>query len=238
MRSENENSMRRIFSYIASLLAIASATLQLVSCGIMELEEQEQIVAMEMMLERDSVFIMVGDDFTLQPTFKPDSVTVSDIFWSSEADSVLSVKDGHLVGESEGTVWVYATSVSRQLKDSLVVVVMPRWEDAARLYPNEMIVYADVTIDGKPFDPDKQMLGAFVDDEMRGIGTLQTWKDKSYVRFRIGSDIAYYDPDGITEDVTFRVYYKQELRYDVLPYTLEYDGETHGTLSNLIVIKK
>ena len=221
---------------MTSLLALAATTLQLTSCGIMELEEQEQIVATEMMLGRDSVFIMVGDDFTLTPTFKPDSVTISDIFWNSSNSSVLSVSDGHLVGQSEGTVWVFATSVARSLKDSVVVVVMPRWEDAARLYPNEMIVYANVTIGGQPFDPDKQMLAAFVDDEMRGIGTLQKWKDKTYVRFRIGSDIAYYDPDGIAEEVTFRVYHRQQLRYQEFPQTIEYDGETHGTLSNLINI--
>lgn len=228
--------MRNILSLITYLLGVTATTLQLTSCGIMELDEQEQIVATEMMLGRDSVYIMVGDDFTIQPTFKPDSVSVNDIFWRSSDSKVVSVEDGHLVGQSEGTVWVYATSVSRQLEDSLVVVVMPLWQEPSRLYPYEMIVYANVTIGGQPFDPETQMLGAFVDDEMRGIGTLMKWKDKSYVRFRIGSDIAYYDPDGSTEEVTFRVYHRQKLCYEEFPQTIEYDGETHGTLSNLMTI--
>ena len=80
------------------------------------------------------------------------------------------------------------------------------------------------------------MLGAFVDDEMRGAGELMEWKGQQYVRFRVGSDISYYDPDGLDETVTFRVYYRQELRYETFPQTIGFDGEAHGTLSSLFEI--
>jgi hypothetical protein len=48
--------------------------------------------------------------------------------------------------------------------------------------------------------------------------------------------LPFYNPDGIEETVTFRVYHRQELRYEAFPQTILYDGEAHGSLSNLFAL--
>ena len=52
----------------------------------------------------------------------------------------------------------------------------------------------------------------------------------------MGSDISYVDPNGVNETVSFRVYLKQQLRFEEFPQTLDFDGEAHGTLTNLYKI--
>lgn len=217
--------------YLLYLLPFLTA-----SCGIMEMENEE-VIAKALSLERDTLWIMVGDEFTLQPVFTPDNVSIDAVTWTTSASDVLSIKDGVFTGASEGWAKVHAKNIAADVEDSCMVCVMRRWEDSSRLFPYEMVVYASVTVNDKAFDPETMIVGAFVDDEMRGVGTLEKWKDTSYVRFRIGSEMRYVDPEGITETINFRVYYKQELRYEEFPQTLDYDGETHGTLSNLFTLK-
>ncbi len=207
------------------------------SCGLMEMENQEEVIATQLQLERDSVWIMVGDEFTLQPVITPENATNNAVAWSTNASDVLSINDNVFSGASEGWAHVYARNIVADVEDSCVVCVMRRWEDTSRLYPYEMVVYASVSVNGQAFDPETMMVGAFVNDEMRGIGTLEQWKDHSYVRFRVGSHLRYFDPEGICETVDFRVYYRQELRYKKFPQTLDFDGETHGTLSDLFTLK-
>jgi hypothetical protein len=216
----------KIITFLPFLLSLAS-------CGLMEMDEQTDVVATQMTLQRDTLYIMVGDRLELHPVFTPDSVTVSDVLWTSSADSVLTVSNNVFTGMSEGWSTVRAVSVQRHLEDSCHVYVMKRWENTAREYPYEMMVYATVTVHGQPFNPETMMLGAFVDDEMRGAGELMEWKGRQYVRFRVGSELPFYNPDGIEETVTFRVYHRQELRYETFTQTILYDGEAHGSLSNL-----
>jgi hypothetical protein len=220
-----------IHKALLALLPLLSA-----SCDLMEMDDQVDIIPTEMSLGRDTLYIMVGDQIELQPTFSPDSVTVNDVLWTSSADSVLSINNNVFTGISEGWTTVQAISVSHNLIDSCHVNVMKRWESAAREYPYEMMVYAAVTVHGQPFNPETMMLGAFVDDEMRGASELMEWKGRQYVRFRVGSELPFYNPDGIEETVTFRVYHRQELRYEAFPQTILYDGEAHGSLSNLFAL--
>lgn len=208
------------------------AALSVWSCGLMDVDQDELPVS-EMSLGSDTLYIMVGDQLSLTPTFSPESDVISDVLWTSSADSVLSIRDNVFTGVSEGIAWVYAVSVSHQLEDSCCVSVMRRWESTDREYPYEMMVYADVKVHGQPFSPETMMLGAFVNDEMRGCGELMTWKGRQYVRFRVGSDVRFSDPDGDNEVVTFRVYDRAKLRYEEFPQTIEFDGEAHGTLSSL-----
>lgn len=215
------------------IIALTLMTLILpTACDLMDMENP-QISMTEMHLDRDTIYLMVGDELMMEPVFIPDSVTNPWILWTSSNDTILTVNSNTFYALSPGWVQVKALSVTYRLEDSCMVNVMPRWEPTVREYPYEMMVYANVTIHGKPFDPETMVIGAFVDDEMRGVGEMLQWKGQQYVRIRIGSDISYYDPDGITETVTFRVYNRKELLYETFPQTLEYDGEAHGTLTSL-----
>ncbi len=214
------------------ILTVLLTTLSLTSCGLMEMDTEE-LVAVGMSLGRDSLYIMVGDQLELTPVFTPDTVTQSGILWTTSDDDILAVSDGVFTALRPGWAQVRAENISYMLEDSCMVCVMPRWETTGREYPYEMLVYADVTVGGQPFNPETMMLAAFVDDELRGTGQLMEWKGKNYVRFRVGSEMRGTDSGGNNEEVSFRVYYRRELRYAVFPQSLEYDGEAHGTLSNL-----
>ena len=207
-----------------------------VSCGLMDLDVEEQPDLAEMHLERDTLYIMVGDQFTLKTVFTPDT-TATSVFFTSSDTTVLRVADGVFTGIDEGWAQVRAVSVGRLLEDSCAVSVMRRWELSGREFPYEMMVYADVSVHDQPFNPQTMMLAAFVDDELRGMGQFMEWKGRQYVRFRVGSNLRRADPEGVTETVSFRVYYRQQLRYEEFPQTLEYDGEAHGTLSDLYKLK-
>jgi hypothetical protein len=198
----------------------------------MDIEQDEQ-PAFGMSLGRDTLYVMVGDRFSLSPVFSPSADVPADVYWTSSADSVVSVADNVFTGVGEGWALVRATSVSRLLEDSCHVNVMRRWESTFRDYPYEMMVYASVTVHGQPFDSEAMVLGAFVEDELRGVGEPMEWHGRQYVRFRVGSSISYVDPDGLDETVTFRVYHRRQLLYEEFPQTIDFDGEAHGTLSSL-----
>ena len=212
--------MKKVKSFSVMLLSLLALT----SCGLMEMDEQVEFPVTELTLDRDTVCVMVGDRFALTPVIKPDSV---------------SVEDNVFTAKTAGWALVRAISVSQQLEDSCWVEVMPRWEDNRYEYPHEMMVYADVTVDGQPFDPETMMLGAFVEDQLRGIGVLKESNGIRYVSFRVGSDMMEYntDPDGYNETIRFRVYLKRQLRYKEFPQTIEFDGQTHGTLNRLFELK-
>lgn len=227
--------MKKVKSFSVMLLSLLALT----SCGLMEMDEQVEFPVTELTLDRDTVCVMVGDRFALTPVIKPDSVTVDDVFWLSSNERVVGVEDNVFTAKTAGWALVRAISVSQQLEDSCWVEVMPRWEDNRYEYPHEMMVYADVTVDGQPFDPETMMLGAFVEDQLRGIGVLKESNGIRYVSFRVGSDMMEYntDPDGYNETIRFRVYLKRQLRYKEFPQTIEFDGQTHGTLNRLFELK-
>lgn len=202
------------------------------SCGLLDIDSNDSLPK-AMQLDRHTAYLMVGDQLELHPAFTPDDESNIGVLWTSSDDNVLSVGENMFNALSPGTSMVRAFSTDGLMEDSCLVYVMRRWEMTDAEYPYEMLVYAKVTVHGQPFDPATMMLGAFVDDEMRGAGELMEWQGQTYVRFRIGSDMRYYDPEGISETVTFRVYNRHELLYEEFPQTLEYDGEAHGTLTNL-----
>ncbi len=56
---------------------------------------------------------------------------------------------------------------------------LPNWEPV--IYPNNSaILYGYVEINGVPINDD-DMIGAFVGDECRGIGTISTHQNTAYV---------------------------------------------------------
>ena len=226
--------MKKIVRFTAMLLAFASLN----ACGLMELEEQTDFPVTEMSLERDTFYLMVGDQFTLTPQFVPDTVTIDDVFWMSSANDVLSVQDNVFTGQTPGWVTLKAISVSHQLEDSCQVLVLRRWENNSYEYPYEMMVYANVTVHGQPFDPETMLLAAYAEGQLRGVGRLRESNGIQYVSFRVGSELSGFDPDpeGYNEKVTFRVYYKNRLLMEEFPQTLYFDGEAHGSLTNLYTL--
>lgn len=230
--------------------------LPMTSCEFFELDEVGAETATKMSLEQDTLFVMVGDTFSLNPVFTPDTVNINDLYFLPADSGVLAVRGvDKLEAVGEGGTKLYITSVSARLLDSCMVYVVPRWEVEKRLWPYETVFYANVTFGGASLSED-MLVAAFVGNECRGLGQKMEYAGIPYYRFRVGSDQLYdeneewddyeeegeYDADDIDDDgylprINFRCYDRSHrMLYTTSTYSV-FDGEAHGSLSDLFEIK-
>lgn len=222
--------MKKIIPFAITLLGALSVG----SCGLMELDS-EQMPVVQMTLRHDTIYTMVGDRFELKPAFDPDTLELSDVFWTTSNDSVLSVYNNVFTALAEGWATVRAISVSQQIEDTCHVCVMPKWDAAALSFPYETIIYAEVKEDGKAVDWDSNIVAAYISGELRGVGELKQYNGIEYIEIRVGSD--YEDDSGnIDQTITFRLYNRQTFSVKRAKERIAFDGDSHGTLSKLITI--
>lgn len=203
-----------------------------VSCGIMEMDEQAPVLPVDMHLERDSMYVMRGESFTVSPVFTPDSVTLTDMCWLSDNENIVSYRNNEFTAVREGWTVVRGMSISRQIEDSCQVCVLDWDADSIPVAPYETIVYADVKVGGKVFDPDVMTLGAFITDRLSGLGVMRTFKGVDYMELRVGSD--WIDDSGeIIRVIDFILYDSTTHTTRTLSAAVPFDCETHGTLGNL-----
>ncbi len=196
--------------------------------------------AYEMHMERDTIFAMVGDSFTVRPVFTPEIVSNVEIFWYTDFDSIIRVVNDTVVAVGEGEAFLHGISVQDVKEDSTLVIVMPGWKYDPYNWPYETVVYADVRMNGEPL-AENAVVGAFVGDECRGIGEQKEWNGIRYTQFRIGSEMfSYPDPTSddvfINETIRFVLYDPETHMLRELDETMTFDGETHGTISNLFIM--
>lgn len=218
------------FAKIFTLITFVAMSQLMTSCLKMDIGD-DTLTAYNMGLNYDSVYVMVEDTIRLSPVFDPDTVSNKEVFWWSDADSVVYAFDNDIIAVSEGTTYVRGMSVQHRLEDSCYVYVMPRWEVSHYDFPYEIIVYADVKIGGETPSEDI-LIGAFKGAEFRGKGQWKEWKGKKYMEIRAYS---LYDEihDGKSEKISFLYYDKKNLKVQRFNQSISFDSETHGTLSNL-----
>ncbi len=197
------------------------------SCGeLFELDVEEYSGPDSMRIDRKEFYIMLGDTCDLSPVFTPDTVSLPSIFWLSFDKNIVSVENGQVVAKSVGSTQIMAMSVDNMLSDTCVVNVIERWSLSPFMYPYDMVIYANVTDNGEPANEDYR-LAAYVDDELRGVGEVMTQHDITYTRLRI------YSPTFEEEEIKLVAYAVKEARFYTLPVTMVFDGETHGTITDL-----
>ena len=218
------------FAKILTFISFVAVSQLMTSCLKLDIGD-DTLTAYDMSLNYDSVYMMLDDTITLSPVFNPDSVTNKEMFWWSDADSIVYADGNDLIAAAEGLTYVRGMSVQHRLEDSCYVYVMPRWEVSPYDYPFEIVVYADVKIGGETPSEDI-LIGAFKGKEFRGIGKWKEWKGKRYMEIRAYS---HYDEihDGKSEKINFLYYDKKNLRVQRFTQSISFDGETHGTISNL-----
>lgn len=226
----------RILRHTTKMVCMALLSLLSVSCGIidMEIDEGGQI-AYDMHLKHDTVYVMVGDTFVLEPVFFPDSVSNRELLFLSEDESVASLVNDTVIAMAEGETSVVGLSVHNGLSDTCMVYVMAPWVLNANDYSDDMVVYATATINGKPFDPTKMSIAAFAGSEMRGKGEVITIGDKQLLRFRIYSYLNFdSDMSADPEYIRFKCHDRENMTLITLPQYIIFDGETHGSPSEPI----
>ena len=221
-----------------NILLITLGTLLVTSCGMIDMDTDENVQqAYEMQLENDTLYAVVGDSFMVRPVFTPEVVSNVEIFWYTDFDSIIRVMNDTVIAMGEGEAYLHAISVQDRKEDSLLVVVMPDWRFDPYSWPYETVVYADVRYNGEPLSGN-MMVGAFVGNECRAIGEVKEWNGVRYTQFRIGSELFNYSEPGedevyASETIRFMLYDPATHLMREHPETLTFDGEAHGTLSNL-----
>ena len=107
----------KLMRNISILGMMAIATIAVSSCSLVdfdfdELEEDRY----ELHLNRDTVYIMEGDTFSLSPIYTPEPIE-GHVFWQSN-DSFLTIKGNNIIASSVGDTYVKAYSSFQNLTGS------------------------------------------------------------------------------------------------------------------------
>lgn len=232
----------------AAALAVALAT---ASCGDL-FDYQPTVSPYKMTFDRHEYWIMAGDTGRIIPLFDPDTISNMTIYWMSADHDVVTFDDNDLVAVGQGETTVTGVSTEYQIYDTCHVYVMPQWQvDDTQGYAFDMVVYARVTRDGQPLN-DRQVVAAFCGKEVRAVGERRRVGDIDFTLFRIYSrynplgpfnpdwnpqDPVYpYEPEEQPEAIEFRLYDHATQEMLTAGHTITFDGEAHGTLSNLYEI--
>ena len=209
--------------YLLTLLPL------LTSCGdFYEFDQQSAVEAGEMVLGRDEIYLLKGDEFTIPVSITPEEISNQEVFWYSENEDVITVENGQVKAIGVGTSIITAISVSEQLKATCTVHVLPIWHIIPENYPRDMVVYARMILGGQPLPTDVKV-AAMCGDEIRGVGIRRNRQGIEYMEIRV------YSNSPLGETIRF-VAYKPGTGIVNFTRTLSFDEETHGTLSNLLVI--
>ena len=227
--------MRNIFYIVHFTLYILSA-IMMTGCGLIELDPNDEAkVPTKMYFQPDTVYVMEGDTFQVQPLFEPDSVNNKVLTWGSLNEDVVRLQNDTLIAEQEGWARIIAISVASMAMDSIDVCVMKPWVMPNTEYPYEMVVYADVSVHGQPLTAEMQV-AAFFGSVLLGVGTPLRVGDRDIMRFRLYSD-NNQTADGLATLYSFWLYDRQTLQRLRFPVTVTYTGETLGSPSQPIELK-
>lgn len=209
---------------LLSLMALATA------CGEYW-EGGDPVQVRQMRLPKKVINLMVGDRYQIPVEFTPDVAANRDVWWQTADYQVAEMDDGYVVGVSEGLTKAYAMSVTDRLQDSCLVNVIPGAYLNPNEYPYDMVIYADVTIHGEKYtkeDEDDLIIAAYCEDELRGIGKMRSAHGRPYMEIRIWSPFVYGDW------IDLMCIYRGKALIELFPDQMLFDGEAHGSLSNLL----
>jgi hypothetical protein len=204
--------------------------LTMTSCAeLFNLDDSKQEVA-SLTVSEKHIDLMVGDQYVVPATLKPDTLVNKALYWESLNSSIVSVSENVLTAVAPGETKVVVTSMSGQLRDTCAVTVHPVWRVAATDYLYDMVVFANATVDGRDMD-DSIVVGVFDDSgKLRGVGSLQESHGISYMLLRI------YSENDESEQLTLRCYDRKRARITTATSSITFNGSTLGTLSKLYPI--
>lgn len=226
-----------------SLLVVAS----LCSCGDLidfpNPDDEYYNDSIPVSLLRHELYIMVGDSCNLDVEI-PATYSMSYYYTTGQtegdgANQSLQIQGRSLHAIQPGDMKVYIhvklygeALSNKEVMDSCTVHVFD-WQ-ADHLfsdYPYSMVLYCQVNIDGVPISDNLEMAALSADDEVRGRAQLLQDGQTSYICLRIYSNSPAGDLIHLYCYDHTRV---QRIRLTDQP--IIFDGETHGTLSNPLLL--
>lgn len=207
----------------------------LVSCGDFYTFESEYNMpdSTQMKVEQDTVYLMVGDSYGLSVNFSPDNISNTAVYWAhvNAEDSLVVIRNDSVFAKATGTSEIVALGDGGALRDTLSVIVIDRWYDIDLSHESrsDMVIYANITVDGEPFDTATQQVAAFVRNDFAGMAHVKTAHGIDYAELRLWS---FADTD--VGNVLFKCYDKRRHRLYIAPQRPPFTAlEAYGTLSDL-----
>jgi hypothetical protein len=204
----------------------------MISCGdYLDMTTKEPVQVDSISLPQRVITLFEGDRYAIPVVVKPDSAfTSTSFYWQSANDSVAMFLNDSLWALREGVTQAFVRTATGDHSDTCTVCVLPPLFVEPGLYPYDMVIYASVNVHGTKItreNADQYPVAAYVRNELRGIGQMHEAGGNEYMVIRVWS------PYESGEQVTLRCYERPQARCELFPDTLTFDGERHGTLSDL-----
>lgn len=212
------------------------------SCGdfytFEETEAQPDSVSIK--VAQDTAYLMVGDTLPLRVNYTYGNATDNPVFWMPVIEDTIlcgTIVNDTLTAVREGEMDAVAvcSSVSMHTDTCHVIVLGPWVADSITSSYQDMIYYAHVTVDGREFDPSHMIVAAFNGPQIIGIGEMMEWGGIRYVQLRMFLDTGAVG--GARVPIYVKCYDRKAARVYESGEELYFDGETHGTLSNLLELR-
>ena len=189
------------------------------------------VAARKMTLGRQVVDLMVGDHFNIPVFFEPDELSNHSVWWTVDDTDIATMDDNTLIAVNEGTTTVWAMSVSDRQEASCIVNVWPRWYENRRSYPYDMVIYANITLNGEPID-ESIYVGAFINGELRGVAKRYEDSGRMITYIRVWDDMMF-------GNVIYLKFYNPEIAsmVEVNDFWMPFNGNSVGLPSSPIDIE-
>lgn len=194
-------------------------------------EEPNDWEGVSMRIINESTCVMVGDSMPLGIEFSDSSKTGCPVLWILSDQNIAKLQNDTLKAHQPGVVDVMAIAGNGQLSDTCQVRVIDRWEfpDFSTLHPSDMVIYADIHVDGEPWNDSTMMVGAFIGGELTGMAVRREAYGISYAELRI-----WAPTDQGQGRIDLRCYDRKNFRLLMMQEDIEFNAyQTLGTLSNL-----
>lgn len=218
------------------LLWTLTASLLMISCGDFYQfgEEPDDWDGVSMRITNAESCVMVGDSMPLGIEYSDTSKIGSPVFWMLSDPNIARLRNDTLKAHQPGVVDVMAIGGNGLLSDTCQVRVIDRWElqDFSMLHPSDMVIYADIRVDGEPWNDSTMVVGAFIGGELTGLAVRREAYGISYAELRI-----WAPTDQGQGRIDLRCYDRKNFRLLFLKEDIEFNAcNTLGTLSNLYPI--
>lgn len=219
-----------------TIILVAAAAGMTAACGDFYELKDTTVPEVTLTAGRDSIDLMVGDRFDVPIVLTPDTLAGLTLYWESADTTVAALDGATVVAKAPGrtTVQAYTSMGERQV--ACAVRVYPQWTLNPYKFLYDMVVFANVTVGGRPADSETTIAVFGTDDdgneELRGLGSLQQEGARQYMLLRVYSNVNYSD-----EPMTLRCYDRTRALVTTASDTIDFDNNsTLGTLSQLYSI--
>ena len=222
--------MKSLIHAIAFILLLSLA-----ACGDFYVldDEPDSWDGVAMRVLCDSNYVMEGDSMPLRVDFTPINPDSGAVYWFIPDTITAKIRHNTLIAKNAGELELVAVSNNGRLQDTARITVFEHWNTDRLEFSNpyDMVIYANITVGGKEWNPELQPVAAFVNGRVAGIAETREDYGIRYARIRIWSDASQYA--GL---IILRCYDRTRYRLYSFPGIDFRENPTLGTLSRLYPI--